>query len=273
VLCRVIIFLLAISFLPLQLPSRANEIVMRNGERFKTSAVWEEGDKIRFDLQGLVVSVDKTEVVAVIRNNDKVMEPAAIENRVPRQTSASGENEKPKTPPEVIKDSQPVHRSPQSNHPAPALQAGQGSLPSHRSSRHAIEMDLEGVFWGMSPGALSGLEKIRTEPVFGGIDQYWRPEQSLSLGKASLDGWVFGFWKDQLYAIVLWAEGPGGYDRMKNEVFFRYGEGTRSQSHDERYIWIAEDTQHMLEFDSELNTGLFFMRSSRMNARLKQLYP
>jgi hypothetical protein len=156
--------------------------------------------------------------------------------------------------------------------PAEARDDGRRTSSDAHEGQHN-RMDLDGIFWGMPSEALPGLEKIKTEPLFGGVDHYWRPEQPLIYGSAPLDGWVFGFWEDQLYAMVMWTNGRAGYDRMKNEAFYRHGRGTRSQSHEERYVWVAEDTQHMLEFDANLNTGLMVLRSSRMDARIKQLYP
>ncbi|MBI5062655.1 MAG: hypothetical protein HZB87_04090, partial [Desulfatitalea sp.] len=56
------------------LPSAwADQIVMTSGERFVTEKIWMQGDKIRFSMQGLVVSVHKNEVAAVIRGDGQPM--------------------------------------------------------------------------------------------------------------------------------------------------------------------------------------------------------
>jgi hypothetical protein len=47
----------------------ADDILLNTGERFTSEKIWEESDKIRFNMHGLVVSVDKADVVAVIRDN------------------------------------------------------------------------------------------------------------------------------------------------------------------------------------------------------------
>ena len=259
--------------LALQLqPARADEIVMRNGERFGVSAIWDEGDKIRFDMQGLVVSVEKAEVAAVIRSDSKALPNLSADPRPLPQRPLSAPLETQKQSLQIIEEPPPERSVPRRTASRPAHEATKIN-PSKTSSGHRKGMDIEGVSWGMSPNSLRGLAKLKTDPLFGGIDQYWRPDHPMIFGQTPLDGWVFGFWKDQLYTILMWTEGRKGYDRMKNEVFSRYGLGIRSKLHDERYVWMAEDTQHMLEFDVKLNTGLFVMRSSQMDDRIKKLYP
>jgi hypothetical protein len=263
------------------MPAQADVIVMRSGERFTTSAVWEEQDKILFDMQGLVVSVEKREIVAVIRSDGVSFTPKAVESR-PVPPTAAKVTEQLEPLKKIVEENLPASPVPRQiprdssippmHAPAAGRDADREISPDVPGGRHK-RMNLDGIFWGMSPEALSGLKKIKTEPLFGGVDHYWRPGQPLIYGSAPLDGWVFGFWEDQLYAMVMWTKGRTGYDRMKNEIFYLHGRGTRSPSHEERYVWVAEDTQHMLEFDANLDTGLMVMRSSRVDARIKQLYP
>jgi hypothetical protein len=84
---------------------------------------------------------------------------------------------------------------------------------------------------------------------------------------------VYGFWQNQLYSVMMWTKGRRGYERMKAEIFTRYSQGTRKKQDIERYIWLEDKTQRMLEFDSAIQTGLFIMRSSELDARIKERYP
>jgi len=61
-----ILFISALAYLP---SGWADEIVMTSGERFTTDHIWSEGDKIRFSMQGLVVSVLKEDVASVVRGD------------------------------------------------------------------------------------------------------------------------------------------------------------------------------------------------------------
>ncbi len=125
----------------------------------------------------------------------------------------------------------------------------------------------------MRPGAIIGLQKMKTDPAFGGIDQYWRPATPPVLGSTSLDGLVFGFWGGQLYIITMWCNGHLDYRRLRKEVVHRFGDGIRNKSEKERYLWLDGDTQRMLEFDPDLKTGIFVMRSAELDGRIKKEYP
>ena len=125
----------------------------------------------------------------------------------------------------------------------------------------------------MKPEQIPGIERLNRDPAYGGIDQYWRPGESLTLGQALLDGLILGFWQNRLYSIMLWVDGKPAYSRLQHAVFDRYGEGHKNPQGLERYIWSDQTTDRMLEFDPKLNTGIFWMRSKDLDQQIKTLYP
>ena len=129
------------------------------------------------------------------------------------------------------------------------------------------------VYWQMPLDELPNLVKVETDPAFGGIHQYRRPDQSLMFGKAKLNGWVYGFWHQHLYSIMLWVDGRSAYEDLRQEIFSRYGRGNRSKTNPDRFVWTSNQSQCMLDFDIDLMTGIFFMRSSELDHRIKQRYP
>ena len=132
---------------------------------------------------------------------------------------------------------------------------------------------VQGIYWQMKPQEISGMQKIETDPAFGGIDQFWRPTQSLKWGEVALDGWVYGFWQDQLYAITMWINGWSGYEKLHQQVTELFGPGSRNRDDKECYVWIDTANQRMLEFDRKLGTGILIMRSSNVDAQIKKRYP
>jgi len=246
----------------------ADELVLTTGERFTSSKVWEENDKIRFNMHGLVVSVNKSDVAAIIRN-DRTMQPLA--------DPVGNERSQPHLPTPAL-DTEPLPPA-RSNDPAEPTSPPPGSTkaPHHHVSDHktkATGIGLKGITWNMRPTELSGLTKIKTEPVYGGIDQYWQPEGPTTFGSALLDGLVFGFWQDRLYSIMMWVDGKPGYGRLRDTVFERYGAGRNSKNSAERYFWAGDKTtDRLLEFDPERNIGIFWMRSRDLEAHIKQIYP
>ena len=237
----------------------ADEVVLTSGERFTSSKVWEENGKIFFDLQGLAVSVSPADVATIIHSTDTSPLPAVTA----AQPTQSGQEA---LPPQLVQ--------PSPEKPEPSVMPGKSSDrdPSARKPK-ARGIGLDGLAWQMKPNEISGITKLNTDPSYGGIDQYGWPAGNLTLGDVLLDGLVFGFWQNRLYSIMCWVDGHPGYMRLQQAVFDRYGPGHKNKNGLERYVWLDDTTHRMLEFDSKLNTGIFWMRSSSLDRQIKQLYP
>jgi len=265
--CRLMILILVSAWLMVAIV-HADEVVLTSGERFTSDKIWEEKGKIRFNMHGLVVSVQKSDVAAIHRDGGSAQ---ASRNSAPNTRPPSQDPMQPA----------PTHQSPtQPKTVAPTPPERSASKPDPSPKKRSQPNDkiqgigFKGIAWHMKPADLPGLSKIGTEEVFGGIDQYWQPDGPLSLGEALLDGLVFGFWQERLYSIMMWVDGKPGYKRLKRAIFKRYGEGEVSKQQPDRYVWVKDrTTDRLLEFDSERNIGVFWMRSRELDALIKQRYP
>lgn len=268
--CRLLVFILII-WCGFTLPAAADKLVLNSGEEFNTNQIWEEGDTIRFSMHGLMVSVEKKDVKAIVRDPVDPMTPAVAAPDV--QTAPPPPEEKRQVAPLPVQsqgDGTPQQSgNPQESAPASAPPVA----PSTPTTRSVRGTGLSGLYWKALPDSIAGLVKTATEPSYGGITQYQRPGEDLRLGQTRLDGMVYGFWRDQLYTIMMWVEGRPGYQRLKETVSAYYGAGRPSASGLERYIWKDADTDRMLEFDENLNTGIFWMRSRDLDKLIKRIYP
>jgi hypothetical protein len=249
----------------LPLVGMADTVILNSGETFDSPQIWEEQEYIRFNMHGLLVRVKKNDVREIVRTaadnslaqaEKTLLPPFRSEQKVPNQP-AGHDIGVTDTPPSL-----PLDR--------PSSPSNAASPPPTRS---IAGTGLNGLTWKVPPASIPGLVKMKTEPCYGGIDQYRRPQDDLQLGTATLDGMVYGFWQDQLYVIMMWVEGSRGYQRLKETVRAYYGGGEKSTSVPERYLWKDPDTDRMLEFDSQLNTGIFWMRSQGLDQQIKHLYP
>lgn len=252
-------------------PAAGDEIVLNTGERFSSDRIWEENGKVRFNMHGLVVSVDKADVAAIIKS-DGTMQPALPSQSTRSVQTAVADPAETSTPPETAPPpAQKTATDHQQHEPVPGK--APGTTPPRESVSKTRGIGFEGIEWQMRPSQIPGIEKFKTDPAYGGIDQYWRPEGRLKLGDVLLDGLVFGFWQDRLYTVMLWVDGRPGYERLRRVVADRYGEGKKSPSGLERHVWLDETTDRMLEFDAASNTGIFWMRSRNLDTYVKQRYP
>jgi len=248
----------------------ADELVLKSGERFSSDRIWEENGKIRFNMHGLLVSVAKEEVVSIIREKDVLNRGGGTVTASRPKTTGFEENNVSYRMPDSADDMESSEQA-QYNGRRPLTE--RNHRPFSRRDHSALGTGLENISWRMKPAAIQGLEKIKTDPIFGGIDQYWRPEHPLSISGAPLDGLVYGFWEDQLYSIVMWADGSIGFHRLRDALFSKYGPGTQNRVGVERYVWLEKETQRMLEYDTYLNTAIFVMRSAELDHHLKKKYP
>ncbi len=249
-------------------------VVMTTGERFATSEVWEEDGKIRFNMQGLMVSVKNEEVAGIIRN--QISGYSGTQPRHSAPTSTADDVKKVPLPssPRTVPGQHPTRaQNPYKPLHADGHKVPDASRTSSRKYRASEEIGLDGLVWRMPSEQITGLVKVETDEAFGGIDQHWRPDQPMTFNDVDLTGLVYGFWNNQLYSVMMWADGRIGYDRLRNAVFARYGPGRQNNPNVERYVWAGEETQRMLELDIKRNTGIFIMRAGRLHAHIKQLYP
>lgn len=231
----------------------ADEVILTTGDRFTSSKVWEEDDKVLFDMQGLIVKVNKKSVAAIVRGGHSTEPSAALPGQqVPERQSTS--------PPAL-------NPLPDVKKPADSTFRDHGRKPKIRG------IGFDGLTWQMRPGDIAGIARLGTDPSYGGIDQFWRPAGNLTLGNVFLDGLVFGFWQNRLYTILIWVNGKPAYTRLQQAVFERYGSGRKNEKGLERYIWMDDTTDRMLEFDRQRNTGIFWMRSRELDNQVKRLYP
>ncbi len=250
-------------------PAFGDEIVLNTGERFISDRIWDEGQKIRFNMHGLLVSVDKNDVMAVIRSNGQ--NGLAAPPLTDTEPSAPDTHSAPTPPAMPTEHPEPSDITRQPEQPPPVAETTPPNPTS--SSPKVTGIGLDGIWWQMKPSQIPGIVKGQTDPAYGGIDQYWRPDSRLKLGDVLLDGLVFGFWRNRLYTIMIWVDGRPAYDRLHQAVVHRYGTGKKSAKEKDRYIWLEKTTDRMLEFDDKSNTGIFWMRSRELDANVKQRYP
>lgn len=244
----------------------ADEVILTSGEKFTSSKVWEESGKIRFNMHGLVVTVNKSDVAAIIGNDGT------------RRWSASSLPPSQTAPQVAPSDHGPSYVEPQNKPSLPPAKRSPIPKPSPDPPPPAPAKKVKGIghnklVWLMSPADIPGLVITEKDPAFGGIDQYWRPDEKMQLGSALLDGIIYSFWRNRLYSIMMWADGRSGYEHLQKAVFSRYGKGRKSKKALDRYTWQDPTTDRMLQFDRESNTGFLWMRSRKLDAKIKALYP
>jgi hypothetical protein len=245
----------------------AETIVMRTGEKFTSVRVWDEGDNLRFNLQGLIVSVDKADVDALLPD-----QPAGHAAQVVAGPSFLGPSATQAEP--VRNGASPLKLTSYDlpDQLPPATPARQGPLrPTTPATRTQSGTGLPGIEWQMRPAEIGGLIKTAPDPHDPEIEQYRQPAAVLTFGNARLEGMVYAFWHDRLYAILVWVEGRYGYEALRQTVFSIYGQGWKNKPHGERYLWQDVENDRLLEFSE--HSGIFWMRSRALEQERRASRP
>jgi hypothetical protein len=242
----------------------ADDILLNTGERFTSEKIWEESDKIRFNMHGLVVSVDKADVVAVIRDNrpaTPAVKPAEEPPPAPGgiEPPPSSVPQKPAPVPQPLQGPKALARPEPANPERPGPPAGQPKVEG---------IGIDGIHWQMKPSQIPGIEKHNTDPAFGGIDQYCTPRGKSQTGQClnrRPNLWILA--EPALYHHDLGGRSTLLMNRLHQAVKERYGSGKEKRHR----AWSAmsgskKGTDRLLEFDETSNTGILWMRSRALDA-------
>jgi len=115
----------------------------------------------------------------------------------------------------------------------------------------------------------SGLEIKQTDSGLKDVIEYVRPSDSLILGDAILKSVIYAFWRDRLYTVSIWTQGRENYNALCDLVFDHFGKGARIDGSSEKYLWSDSNTDIMLEYTSDDQYGLLWMRSKKLDRKLK----
>ena len=233
----------------------ADTIILKTGEAIETRKAWEQGDKIFFDLNGLVLNVDKRNVQHIKRA------------KLDRIDSSLNPNKKKVVL--SIRDNETRRKN--------VLPKGNIQKPSSPRSSNVYNEVLKplnfGGFrdlrWGQKASNVEGLQKIDSQPDLDGIIEYFRPDDILKIADAELKSIVYSFWYEKLYTVTIWTEGRHNYFALREEVFRQFGKGRKSEKHHERYIWSDKKTDRMLEYIERGEFGLLWLRSKVIDRQLK----
>jgi hypothetical protein len=261
-------------FIVLLLPATAvaDTIYLKTGKTIDTSMTWEEEDKIYFYLNGLKVSVPKSDVRYIESSRDNSSVEGVNEEKIdgrpgPGEDSGEGEN---KTRTSDRFDDKWVLEKELGVEEKNDGDAAQG--PEDRPAR-IVELGEDGEFrglkWGERLSRIKGMVLVDTDTGLPDVHEYLRLGESLTIGDVDLRYIVYAFWHDMLYTITLWTSGQSNYEKLRELVSKLYGKGLQVDPDMERYIWYGGSTDMMLEFLEKGEHGMFWTRSRKVHSQFK----
>ncbi len=127
--------------------------------------------------------------------------------------------------------------------------------------------------WGQSLSQVEGLTPVGTDPAYGGVQQYINPQRTNRFGRASVDNIVYGFWQGELYTIMVQISNFLDFRDLKEEAFRRFDKGIQNRGDVEKYFWIDKESERLLSYDYDSDTGFLWMRSRAVHEKVRAHYP
>ncbi|BBO84755.1 hypothetical protein [Desulfosarcina ovata] len=239
---RSLIFFTAVALLAVTGPAAADILILKSGEMFETQKTWTENGQVYFYKGGRQVSVAEDQVERMIHAPVSA-KPAAPTVAVP-----------------ALPDLQLPSRG--------TAEDQGGDIPAPGGDAGFIELK-----WGQPPSQIRGLVLVETDPAYGGVNQYSRPQRAARFGRASVDNIFYGFWRGRLFTILVEVSNYLDFTALKAEAVRRYGQGRHEASNLDRYRWSDATTDRFLTYDEASGTGYLWMRSRTLQNEIAALYP
>ncbi len=221
----------------------ADMIILKSGEMYHTRRAWKEDGSVMFYKNGQVVRIDEEEVERMILS------------------APPDDGQQPSSPAE--KDAAPP---PDNLFPVPGRESG--DLVADEGGIGYL-----GLKWGVQLSQLDDLTPAGTDPAYGGVALFTPKKATQHFGRAGVDSIVYGFWQGSLYSLTVWTSNFLDYKNLKEEAFRRFGKGIQNRKDIEKFHWIDENTDRLLSYDYDSDTGFLWMRSRRLHEKVKEQYP
>ncbi len=126
-----------------------------------------------------------------------------------------------------------------------------------------------GIKWETRLSTLEGMKDYRTDSSYGGIEFYLKEGDALKLGNGKLMPIQYGFWRGRFYVGMVTTIGLPDWEALKEAVFNKFGEGAKSFSNREEYLWFGENAVMALRYSETSRMGIFYIRSGSVAKQME----
>jgi len=152
---------------------------------------------------------------------------------------------------------------------APVYLPNENSKPVHFNPGSEPK-GFNGIRWETTLSSLKGMKHYRTDPSHGGIECYLKEGNAFKLGNGKALPIEYGFWRGKFYVGMVITKGVTDWDALREAVFREFGEGSKSFSNREEYLWLGNNTVMALRYSEFSKTGIFYIRSNSMSRQMEE---
>lgn len=122
-----------------------------------------------------------------------------------------------------------------------------------------------GLQWGTELSSINdSMNYLRTDDSYGGCDIYTRDNEDLTLGSAKLTNIEYSFWQGKLNGVFINVSGIENWYGLYNATVQKFGEGFKTNSYRESYLWDGKITVINAKYNEFLHKGFVYMYSKNI---------
>jgi hypothetical protein len=232
----------------------ADTVFLKNGKEIKVEDAWQEGDQIWLIYLGVKASIPQSKVMRIAQDaND------------PRKTGSHKRHNKASKKVSHLQSAVKIR-------PNQTPQAPKSLVSAQQPARNTAKLHKDGfgdLKWGDSATDVEGLEIRQTDSGLRDVIEYVRPSDKPVLGDAKLKRIIYAFWRDELYTVTIWTQGPENYKALRKMVFQQFGKGAHPDRSIEKYLWSDGPADIMLKYVKNGQYGMLWMRGKKMDRKFK----
>jgi hypothetical protein len=112
-----------------------------------------------------------------------------------------------------------------------------------------------GIKWGTNVSALSDMRLAEDN---GEEKYYQRMNDKMQIGDTELERIVYGFYKDRFFVVIVTCRHHTNFVRLKETLFQLYGRGYAPTPSVEKYYWMGDNVNVVLDFKETPQKGLIW---------------
>lgn len=126
------------------------------------------------------------------------------------------------------------------------------------------------IYWGVDVIILKDIEYCRKDPSYGGIDVYRKTGEDSRICGVAAKSVEYLFWKGRFCGIIFFEEGYSGYEQLRCAVSKEFGEGKKTFTDQEYYVWEGKKTLMALEYNPVGRRIFFWMLGVSILRQMEQ---
>ena len=264
--------------------SASHKVVLITGDVMTVDQARVEEDRVWISWSGLTLSIDKKDVLRIESGGKKhvIVHDTPAKPRSQQQKPKVNNTKPSKQPPQgqpvtaSKKKSGGSSNSPGKRKPEKKDKPKSSPAPAHLTKSAEqfmafLEPDgFAGVKWGDPPEPKTGFRKLDEDSELPDVYEYFRKNDPVQLGSEPDSPVIkYAFWKNRLYMVTLWADGPEAYSSMRDAMVKRYGPGIQSPKKKQTFYWVDDNADRMVDYLVDRKVGMLWMRSREINHQYK----